>query len=96
MTTPIPQMEPWFGDEERLALDAYMREGGWLTEFKKTQDFERAIAQYVGAKHCISSNNGTTALMMITYCLELTPGDEVIVPNFTMIATPNAVLTTGA
>jgi perosamine synthetase len=96
MTTPIPQMEPWFGDEERLALDAYMREGGWLTEFKKTQDFERAIAQYVGAKHCISSNNGTTALMMITYCLGLTPGDEVIVPNFTMIATPNAVLTTGA
>ena len=32
----IPQMEPWFGDEERLAIDAYMRKNGWITEFKKT------------------------------------------------------------
>lgn len=96
MNTPIPQMEPWFGDEERLALDAYMREGGWLTEFKNTMAFERAIADYVGVKHCISSNNGTTALMMINFCLGLVSGDEVIVPNYTMVATPNSVVATGA
>lgn len=96
MNTPIPQIEPWFGDEERLALDAYMREGGWLTEFRYTQAFERAIADYVGVKHCISSNNGTTALMMINYCLGLASGDEVIVPNYTMVATPNSVVATGA
>jgi len=96
MNTPISQMEPWLGEEERLALDAYMREGGWLTEFKNTQAFERAIAQYVGAKHCVVSNNGTTALMMINYCLGLAPGDEVIVPNYTMVATPNSVVATGA
>ena len=96
MNTPIPQMEPWFGDEERIALDAYMREGGWLTEFKNTMAFERAIADYVGVKHCISSNNGTTALMMINFCLGLVPGDEVIVPNYTMVATPNSVVAAGA
>lgn len=96
MNTPIPQMEPWFGDEERLALDAYMREGGWLTEFRNTQAFEKAIADYVGVKHCITSNNGTTALMMINYCLGLVPGDEVIVPNYTMVATPNSVIAAGA
>lgn len=96
MNLVIPQMEPWFGEEERLALDAYMREGGWLTEFRNTQDFEQTIAKYIGAKHCIATNNGTTALMMINYCLGLSPGDEVIVPNFTMIATPNSVVATGA
>jgi perosamine synthetase len=33
----IPQMEPWFGDEEKMAINNYMDEGGWLTEFKHTQ-----------------------------------------------------------
>lgn len=89
-------MEPWFGAEEKHAVNAYMDTGGWLTEFKNTAQFEQAIAEYVGAKHCIVSNNGTTALMMINYCLGLKPGDEVIVPNYTMIATPNSVVAAGA
>jgi perosamine synthetase len=92
----IPQMEPWLGDEEKRAVADYMDSGGWLTEFRNTAQFEQAIAEYVGAKHCIASCNGTTALMMINYCLGLRPGDEVIVPNYTMIATPNSVVATGA
>lgn len=92
----INQMEPWLGDEEKRAVNAYMETGGWLTEFKNTAQFEQAIADYVGAKHCVISNNGTTALMMINWCLGLKPGDEVIVPNHTMIATPNSVVATGA
>ena len=93
---PISQMEPWFGPEEKAALARYMDEGGWLTEFKNTQSFEEALAQYTGAKHCIVVTSGTTALMMVTMALGLGPGDEVIVPNYTMIASPNSVFCTGA
>ncbi len=93
---PIPQMEPWFGPEEKSSLARYMDEGGWLTEFKNTQAFEEALAQYAGAKHGIVVTSGTTALMMVMMALGLGPGDEVIVPNYTMIASPNSVVCTGA
>ena len=46
-------------EEEKQAICDYMDEGGWLTEFKKTQLFESMIAEYTGAKHCIVVNNGT-------------------------------------
>ena len=39
----IPQMEPWFGNEEKEAMARYMDEGGWLTEFKHTAEFEKRI-----------------------------------------------------
>jgi perosamine synthetase len=87
----IPQMEPWFGTEERAELDRYLDEGGWLTEFKRTAQFESEIAAYTGAKHCVVVNNGTVSLTLAALALELAPGDEVIVPNYTMIATPNSV-----
>jgi perosamine synthetase len=92
----IPQMEPWFGEEEKNALVAYMDEGGWITEFKKTQKFEEMIADYTGAKHCIVVNNGTISLTLIALACGIKAGDEVIVPNFTMIATPNSVKMFGA
>jgi len=92
----IPQMEPWFGREEERAVSEYMASGGWITEFKKTEEFEQAIASYTGAKHCIVVNNGTVTLIMAAIACGIKPGDEVIVPNYTMIATPNAVSILGA
>ena len=92
----IPQIEPWFGNEEADAVAAYMRSGGWVTEFKKTQEFENAIAAYTGAKHCIVTNNGTISLTLAALAVGIKAGDDVIVPNYTMIATPNAVLMFGA
>jgi perosamine synthetase len=92
----IPQMEPWFGDEERLAIDAYMRENGWITEFKKTQEFEKVLADYAGVKHCIVVNNGTISLTLAAIAANIQAGDEVIVPNYTMIATPNSIKMFGA
>ena len=92
----IPQMEPWFGIEEKEALKEYMNEDGWLTEFKHTQEFEKQIAEYVGAKHCIVVNNGTISLTLIAIAAGIRYGDEVIVPNYTMIATPNSVKLLGA
>jgi perosamine synthetase len=92
----IPQMEPWMGDEERAAVDNYMTSGGWITEFQNTAKFEELVATYCGAKHAIAVNNGTISLTLAAFALGIGPGDEVIVPNFTMIATPNSVKMLGA
>lgn len=92
----IMQMRPWFGDEEKAALAEYMEEDGFLTEFRRTAAFEEAIATYTGAKHCIAVNNGTISLTLAALGVGVAAGDEVIVPNYTMIATPNSVGMFGA
>jgi perosamine synthetase len=92
----IPQMEPWFGQEEKTAMAEYMDEGGWLTEFKRTAEFEKRIAEYTGAKHCVVVNNGTISLTLMAMAAGIKAGDEVIVPNYTMIATPNSIKMFGA
>lgn len=92
----IPQMIPWFDEEEKVALSNYMESGGFLTEFKQTQEFELQISKYTGAKHAIVVNNGTVSLWMMLMALSIGPGDSVLVPNYTMIATANAIRATGA
>ncbi len=92
----IPQMEPSIGDEERKAVADYMAAPGWLTEFRNTALFEKAVAQYCNCEHAIAVNSGTVALTLAALALDLDHGDEVIVPNFTMIATANAVKLSGA
>lgn len=92
----IPQMEPWIGKEEQQAVSAYLKSGGWLTEFKKTEEFEQMLAQFVGAKHTCVVSNGTVSLFVALQALGIGPGDEVIVPNLTMIASANAVILAGA
>lgn len=89
-------MEPWFGEEEKRSICEYLDEGGWMTEFKRTAEFERLIAQYTGTKHCIVVNNGTVSLTLAAMACGIKSGDEVIVPNYTMIATPNSVVMFGA
>ncbi len=92
----IMQMRPWFGPEEKRALAEYMEEDGFLTEFRRTAAFEDAIAEYTGARHCIVTNNGTISLTLAALATGVRADDEVIVPNFTMIATPNSVRLFGA
>lgn len=89
-------MEPWFGPEEKEALNRYMDEGGWLTEFRQTAEFEQRIADYTKARHCIVVNNGTISLTLMAIAAGIRAGDEVIVPNYTMIATPNSIKIFGA
>ena len=48
----INQMEPSFNEQEKNALNEYMEAGGWITEFKKTREFEQMICDYTGAKYC--------------------------------------------
>ncbi|TSC73339.1 MAG: putative pyridoxal phosphate-dependent enzyme [Parcubacteria group bacterium Gr01-1014_70] len=92
----IPQHEPSFDEAEANAVFSYMKSGGWLMEFKKTEELERLIADYVGAKHCVMTVNGTVSLWLALRALGVGRGDEVLVPNLTMIASPNAVVLTGA
>lgn len=88
----LSQIEPWIGREEEQALVDYLRSGGWLTEYKKTQQFEEMIAEFVGSKYASVVNNGTVSLFIAVMALGIGEGDEVIVPDFTMIASANAVL----
>ena len=53
MNKNIPQMEPWFDDEERKAMNDYFAEGGWVTEFKKTKDFENVLSKFIGCSYCV-------------------------------------------
>jgi len=92
----INQVEPWIGEEEKQALIEYMDSGGWLTEYRKTREFETMIAEYVGARYCAVLCNGTVTLFTALMALGIGPGDEVIVPDFTMIASANAVVLAGA
>ena len=92
----IPQMEPCFGKEVRIALNEYMKAGGWVTEFKKTREFENIIAKYTGSRFCSVVANGTISLILALQACEIKPGDEVVVPDFTMVATPNSAELIGA
>ncbi len=92
----ISQFEPSFGKEERVALNKYMKEGGWVTEFKKTRELESMIRNYTGSKYCFLVNNGSVSLLVAGLACGIGNGDEIIVPNFTMIATPNAFRLLGA
>lgn len=92
----INQIEPLYGREEIAAVEKYLQSGGWLTEFKKTREFEKRFARFVKTKYCSMLPNGTLSLFVALKSLGIEQGDEVLVPDLTMAATPNAVLLTGA
>jgi len=92
----LMQMRPHFGDAERAAIIAYNFEDGFLTEFRETEKFENNLANELGVECTTVVNNGTIALSIAALAVGIGPGDEVIVPNFTMIATPNAMKLIGA
>src|SRR3982074_3648086 len=69
---------------------------GWVTQGPKVAEFEKAVAAYVGAKHGVATTSCTTGLHLALATIGVGPGDEVIVPSFTFIASANAILYTGA
>ena len=95
MPRRIPQMEPWIGQEERNALAEYMDSGGWITEYRRTNEFEGMLADFVGSEYAVVVNNGTVSLAVALMALGLERDDEVIVPDFTMIGSANAVRLAG-
>src|SRR5436853_7547694 len=84
---------PMYDDKERRALMDVLESRVWLrTPGTKTLEFERAFAAFHGARHGIAVTNGTAALEVTMAGLGITAGDEVIVPDFTFVATASAVL----
>ncbi len=92
----INQIEPLLTGLESTALQNYFSTGGWLTEHTKTKEFERKIAKYVGVRYASVVPNGTIALYLALLSAGIGNGDVVAVPNYTMIATINAIKWTGA
>jgi len=87
----IMQHRPTFEKEEAEATYKYMLEDSFVTEYKKTEELEKIISNYLNCKECIMTTSGTCAIILSLMALDLKVGDEVIVPNYTMIATINAV-----
>jgi len=89
---PFP-VWPQYDDKERRALQEVLESRvWWRTPGTRTLEFEKAFASYHGARHGIAVTNGTAALEVTMAALGIGHGDEVIVPNFTFVATASAVL----
>ena len=92
----IPVYEPWIGRAE-LARVTHCVRSGWISAIgKEIPEFERRFAAFCGVRHGVACSNGTTALHLALVALGLGPGDEVIVPALTFVATANAVHYVGA
>jgi len=86
---------PSTGDEEWQAVREPLA-SGWLTQGPKVAAFEMAFAKRHAIQHALATTSCTTALHLALSALGIGPGDEVIVPSFTWVATANAVLYCGA
>ncbi|RAZ92519.1 aminotransferase DegT [Mesorhizobium hawassense] len=87
--------EPVLGVPEKAALSKVI-DSGWLTMGERVRAFEEAFAAMHGADDCVAVNSCTAALHLILHGLGIGPGDEVLVPSLTFVATVNAVLYVGA
>lgn len=92
---PIPMARPWFGEEEALAVQDVVR-SGWVAQGAQVAAFERAVADAVGARHTVAVSSCTTALHLGMVVSGVGPGDEVVVPSLSFVATANAVRYVGA
>lgn len=87
--------KPILGAEEKAALSEVI-ESGWITMGERVRAFEQAFARLQQAEDSVAVDSCTAALHLILHALEIGPGDEVLVPSMTFVATANCVLYVGA
>ena len=92
----FPEWPQYDEKEEKALLEVLHSRIWWRTPGTKTLEFERRYAEYHQAKYGVACTNGTAALEIVMAALGIGLGDEVIVPDFTFVATASAVLFTGA
>lgn len=92
---PIPWADPWIGGAE-LAEVTRAFDDRWLSMGPRVAELEALWSERLGARHAVAVNNGSMALELALRVLGVGPGDEVIVPAMTYVATANAVVLRGA
>ncbi len=91
----VPVAKPYFdAEEERLLLEVLRSR--WVTQGPRVEEFEERFAETVGARHAVAVSSCTTGLFLAFHALGIGPGDEVVVPSLSFIATANAVIHAGA
>ncbi len=91
----VPLAEVQFGAEE-IGMVTEVLKSGWISQGPLVQRFEEKFAEFLGVKFAIAVTNGTAALHLACLSLDLGPGDEVLCPSLTFVATANAIRYTGA
>ncbi|MGQ9459090.1 MAG: DegT/DnrJ/EryC1/StrS family aminotransferase, partial [Anaerolineae bacterium] len=92
----IPVAEVVLGEQEKAYVQDCL-ESGWISSLGKyVPAFEETFSRFCGVRYGVATSNGTTALHLALVVLGVGPGDEVIVPTLTFVATANAVRYTGA
>jgi dTDP-4-amino-4,6-dideoxygalactose transaminase len=86
----VPLFDIRIDKDEREAVDEVLR-SGWLTMGPRTAEFEESFADHLGVRHAVAVSSGTAALHLAFLAAGVGPGDEVIVPAMTFVATANAV-----
>jgi dTDP-4-amino-4,6-dideoxygalactose transaminase len=94
-TEMVPLFDVRLREEDLAAVDATLR-SGWLTMGPQTRNLEEAFARHVGSRHAVALSSCTSALHLAYLAAGVGPGDEVIVPAITFVATANAVRYCGA
>ena len=93
--TRINVMQPWLGEEEVAAVSEVLR-SGWVAQGPRVAEFEKAFAESQQVPHAVAVSNCTTALHLALVVAGVGPGDEVVVPSFSFVATANAPTYVGA
>jgi perosamine synthetase len=91
----VPFSRPTFKGHEGEAV-AQAIASGWVSQGPRVREFEAAFAERIGAAEAVATSNCTTALQLALYAVGVGPGDEVIIPSMSFIATANAVWQNGA
>lgn len=91
----IKLQETSVGSEELLEIEKVIA-SGFLTQGKKTTEFEYLVAEYTKSRHALAMSSATTGLSISLSALDISPGDEVIIPAFSFPATANVIENFGA
>lgn len=91
----IPIANTYIGDEEARAVYKVVK-GGWISMGKMVNEFEKMAAEYVGVKHAVAFNNGTSSLHAGLLALGIKEGDEVLLPTLSYVSSANVALFCGA
>ena len=91
----INQIEPYITKEDKNELIKYVNSGGWITEHSQNKIFEDKFKKITKSKYAITFPNGTLTLFGILLSINIKKGDEIIVPNFTIISCVNEMIREG-